>query len=296
MKKNTYILIGLFLVLLAGALLVLQKPGEQSASSAKAGSLTETDSVSVDKIEINTPNFSLAMEKRGTEWFLIQPINYRANQIFVGQLIHQIKSIQVKGTISSKPEKHNVFQVDQSGTEVKVFENGAEKSSFVLGKTASSYIESYARKSNSEDVLLVEGASSYMFNRPVKDWRDRSIYSTPKESIKQIRYQFGDGEFSVIFKDSAWYVGNNKAQQSVVNAILASLSNLQADDFIDSTIAPKITAAVTYADVQVRFSLDKNTNKYSVQASNSSQWFVIDRGKADQILKKKNEIVELAGK
>lgn len=293
MKKNTYILIALFLALLIGALLVLQKPGEQSASSASMGFLAVIDSVSVDKIEIKTPEFSLILEKRGVEWYLIQPINYKANQTSVGQIIHQIKSIEIKNTISDKPEKHSVFQVDQSGIEVKMYETGIEKISFVLGKMAASYTESYARKLNSDDVFLVEGASKYMFSRPVKDWRDRTIFSTPKENIKEVQYQFGDTVFSIAFKDSLWFVGKDKAQQSVADAIISSLSNLQADDFIDSTLTQKIMATVTYAGVQIRFSFNRTTNKYAVQSSHSSQWFVLDPGKANQILKRKKEIIEL---
>ncbi len=296
MKKNTYVLIGLFVALLMAAFLVLQKPGEQSAHSASAGFFTDIDSVSVDKIEIKTPTVFLVLEKRGTEWCIVQPINYKANQTNVGQIIHQIKNLEVKSTVSSKSEKHSVFQVDQTGTDVKVYEKGIEKTSFVIGKMAANYTESYARKLNSNDVLLVEGAYSYLFSRPLKEWRDKTIFTTPKESIKEVHYQYGDTTFTAAFKDSVWSIGKDKVQQSAIDGILSSLSNLQADDFIDSTLSPKIMAEVLYADVQIRFSLNKTTNKYSVQSSHSSQWFILEPGKANQILKRKKEIVEFGKK
>jgi hypothetical protein len=294
MKKNTYILAGLFVVLLIAAFLVLQKPGEQSSISASTGFLAVIDSISVDKIEIKAPKSSLVLEKRGTEWYIAQPINYKANQTSIGQIIHQVKILEVKSTVSGRPEKHSVFQVDQSGTEVKVYEKGNEKISFVLGKMAASYTESYARKLNSDDVLLVEGANSYLFNRPVNDWRDKTIFNTPKENIKEVQYQFGDTTFSLTFKDSLWLVGKDKVEQSVMDGILSLLSNLQADDFIDSTLSPKIVAAVTYAGVQIRFSFDRAANKYAVQSSHSSQWFIVEPGKANRILKRKKEIVKLS--
>ena len=162
------------------AFLVLQKPGEQSATSASAGLVFTIDSLSVDKIEIKTPSFSLVLEKRGAEWFITQPINYKADQDFIGQIIHQIKNLEMKSIVSSKPEKQSVFQVDQSGTQVKLYEKGIEKASFVLGKTAANYTESYVRKLNSDDVLLVEGTFSYTFNRPVNDWRDKNYLHDTK--------------------------------------------------------------------------------------------------------------------
>jgi hypothetical protein len=292
MKKNTYILIGLFIVLLIAAFLVLQKPGEQSASSASAGLMFTIDSLSVDKMEVKTPASLIMLEKRGAEWFISQPINYKADQANIGQIIHQIKNLEIKSTISNKPEKYSVFQVDQAGTQVKIYEKGAEKAAFVLGKMAASYTESYARKLNSDDVLLIEGASGYMFNRPVKDWRDKTIFTIPKENIKEVQYQYGDTMFTVAFKDSAWFIGKDRAQQSVIDGILSTLSNLQADDFIDSTVSPKIMATIAYGGTQLRISFDKLSNRYNLQSSNSQQWFVLEQWKASQILKRKKDILE----
>jgi len=299
MKKNTLILCGLFVLLLIIAFLVLQKPGEQSASSASSGSLFTIDSLSVNKIAIKTQTSSLLLEKRGIEWFVAQPINYKADQANIGALISQIKNFEIKGNVSNKPEKHSVFQVDQAGTQVKVYEKGTEKAAFILGKMSASYTESYVRKLNSpdsNDVLLIEGASNYMFTRAVKDWRDKTIFTASKEGIKEIQYQYGDTTFAVAFKDSAWFVGKDKAQQSVVDGILSSLANFQADDFIDSAISPKIMSTIAYCGAQLRFSFDKTSNKYLVQSSNSPQWFVLDQWKANQVLKRKKEIVETSKK
>ena len=293
MKKNTYILISLFVCLLVIAFLVLQKPGERSANSASTGLMFTIDSLSVDKVEIKTPISSIILEKRGVEWFVAKPVNYKADQANIGQIIHQIKNLEVKSIVSSKPEKYSVFQVDQNGTQMTVYEKGAEKAAFILGKMAASYSESYARRLKSDDVLLVEGVSGYMFNRPVKDWRDKTILTTPKESIKEVRYQYGDTTFNITFNDSAWFVGKDKAQQSAVEGILSSISNLRADDFIDSTVSPKITTMMAYAGAQLRFSFDKTMNKYYVQSSNSPQWFVLEQWRANQILKRKKEIIEL---
>jgi hypothetical protein len=296
MKRNTFILAGLFVLLLLIAFLVMQKPGEQSVNSASPGLLLKVDSLSVDKIEIKTPASSLVLEKRGVEWFVAQPVNYKADQANVGQIIHQIKNLEIKNIVSSKPEKHSVFQVDQTGTQVTVCEKGIEKASFILGKMAGSYSESYARRVNTNDVFIVEGASSYMFNRPVKDWRDKTILTVPKEGIKDIRYQYGDTTFNITLNDTAWFAGKDKVQQSVMDGILSSLSNLQADDFIDSTVSPKVTAMIAYAGAQIRFSFNKTMNKYYVQSSNVPQWFVMEQWKANQILKRKKEILETSKK
>jgi hypothetical protein len=292
MKKNTYILAGVFVCLFIIAYLLLQQPGEQSSNSGSIGLLCSIDSLQVDKIEIKTPASSVTLEKRGAGWFVAQPLTAKADSTMVGQIIHQIKIIEMKSIVSSKPEKHSVFQVDQTGTHVTIYEKGVEKAAFILGKMATNYTESYARQGTSNDVLLVEGASGYMFNRPVKDWRDKTILTASKENMKEVQYQYGDTSFTVALHDSAWFVGKDKAQQAVMDGIIASLSHLQADDFIDTTVAPKITALVISAGTQLRFSFNKTQNTYAVQSSGSPQWFVMESGKANQILKRKKEIVE----
>ena len=127
MKKNTYILIGVFVCLLIAAFLVLQKPGKRSANSANTGLLFTVDSLLVDKVEIKTPTSSLVLEKRGVEWFVVRPINYKADQSNVCQAIHQIKNIEIKNIISNKPEKQPVFQVDQTGTQVTVYKKALRR-------------------------------------------------------------------------------------------------------------------------------------------------------------------------
>jgi hypothetical protein len=296
MKRNTLMLAGLFVILLIIAFLVLQKPGEQSANSASSGLMYIIDSLAVDKITIKTPASSLLLEKRGAEWFVAQPVNYRADQAAVGQIIHSVKNLEIKTVVSSKPDKQSVFQVDQTGTQVTLYEKGADKASFILGKMGGSYSESYVRRANSNDVITVEGASGDMFNRPVKDWRDKTILTVPKENIKTVQYQYGDTIFTVSFSDSVWVVGKEKVQQSAMEGLLTALSNVQADDFIDTTISPKITASISFAGAQLRFSFDKSASRYAVQSSTSPQWFVMEQWKANQLLKRKKDIVETAKK
>jgi hypothetical protein len=296
MKKNTYFLIVLFLLLLIIAFIVLQRPGEQSVESAGSGPLFIIDSLAVDKIEIKTPVSSVVLQKRGSYWFLTSPLEYRANQTNVAHFIHQVKALEVKNIISDKPEKHGIFQVDRSGTAVTIYENGAEKAAFVVGKMAAGYTESYVRRSASNDVLLVEGAYVYTFNRPVKEWRDKSIFSDSKEDIREINFQYGDTSFALSLKDSIWYVGKQKARKNVVDGIVSSLSSLQADDFFDSSISLKPTAMITVSGTQIRYSLNGKTEKYYVQSSASPQWFIQEPWRANQILKRKKEIVETGGR
>src|ERR1700690_164708 len=158
MKKNIYALLGLFAILTAVAYFTMNRPGENDISIGNSQFLVDVDSITVDKIEIASPANRVALSKKGAEWFLIEPVEYRANQSGVTSLIHQAKNLAVKEIVSSNPEKRSIFQVDSMGTLVKIFQNGQEHAAFIVGKSGQSYSETYVRKEQSNDVVVVEGS------------------------------------------------------------------------------------------------------------------------------------------
>lgn len=295
MKRNYIILVILLAVLLLSAYLVNQKQGEQSSTADEAAKFITVDSLSVDKILIRATSQSLLLEKQGNTWHLKEPINDKADQTSVAKIIHTMKELEIKNVVSSNPAKQTVFHVDTvNGTRVTLFENGNEASSFIVGKSGPSYNDTYVRKFGSTEVLLVNASLGYELTKGFKEWRNKILVSAPKETVQEIAYQFGDTVFSVTNSGGAWLIGKDTAQSDVVNGVLAALTDLRADDFLDTVHAAtkKVQALVSYANTQVRFALDKTTNKYFVQTSASPQWYVMEQWRAHQVLKRKKEWVK----
>lgn len=294
MKRNLSILAGILLVLMVLTIVVLQRPGEQSATGTEGELLFTIDSARVDKIEIKSPSGLIVLEKKGVEWFLQSPLQYRADQSTVATTIGQIKGMRIKANVSSNPEKQALFQVDSTGTLVKVYEGGVEKASFVVGKMGPSFAETYVRPASSNDVYLVDGSLNFSFSRPVKDWRDRMIATVPRENITNVVYQYGDTSFTLTRKDTIWVIDKQPARESEVNSLLSSLAEFRADDFIDSlpTPAPKFTITLSYGGVVLRFAEVKGQSKYIVQNSASPQLFEVAQWRANQVLKRKKDLVQ----
>jgi hypothetical protein len=293
MNKNTYILGGLLIVLIVLALLVLQKPGEQSSSDA-GKTVFKIDSSAIDKIELKTLASTITLEKRGAEWFVTQPITYKASQENVAQMLSQAKAMESNGIITNKPEKFAAFEVNSAGTQVKLSAKGAEQAAFVLGKMGSTYLEMYARTLSSNDVLLVTGVFGFTFNRSLKEWRDKTIFKTTRESIHEIAYRYGDTTFVLSFNNGEWFIGGAKAKKSAVGDIVGQLSDLRCSDFVDTAVTPvpKTIAMISYANVQVQWVFDKPSGKYFVQASNSPQRYIMESWQVNQVLKRKKELLD----
>ena len=293
MKKNTYILVGVLAILLVIAVILMNRPGEKNLSADNSHYLFNVDSSAIDKITLYSPQSKVTLEKKDGEWFLTEPIAYRADQSAVALVLHQSRELDVEEVVSSNPEKRSIFQVDSTGTAVRLLQGGEERAAFVVGKTGQSYAETYVRASRSNDVDLVKGSLSWSFGKSVKDWRDKTIFTVPKETIRQISYQYPDEKFSAVLQDSVWMIGTDKAKVADLSTLLGSLSNVQADDFVDSTIipAPKISATISIGATQLRLSEIKGKDSYLVQTSLSPQWFVVQGWRAKQILKHKKDLI-----
>lgn len=291
MKRSTLILTGLLMALAAVAYLVMLRPGEQSVETVAGAPIAAIDSARVDRIDIQSPSSHIVLERQGGEWRVTSPVNARADQATVASFVGQINGLRSLTLISSKPEKHTVFQVDSTGTEVSLYQGQQLAAAFVVGKASSSFTETFVRTQGSNDVVSVNGALGVMFLRPLRDWRDKTIFSIPRAEVRSITYQYGDTIFTVAYRDSLWVIGDRTLNASAVDGLLASLSNIQCDDFAETAPQGKPMAMLTVGSTQIRFVFDKATNRYAVQTSGSPQWTILEPWKANQVLKRKKDLL-----
>lgn len=289
MKRNTWILVALLFILIIFTILVLQRPGEHSTTGSTGRKLADYDSASVDKMEIFSSNGHVVLEKDGDVWNITSPIRYRVAEFMATHALGAGRNIELKSLVSSNRGKQNLFQVDSSGTLVKFYEKGAEKVGFRLGKATTSFTETYVRAEGSDDVYIVDGILSSIYDRKPKDWRDKGIYRAARETINDVKLHYGDTTIAVTFRDSLWTVDGDSTGEPT--SFLAALSKFETEDFVDTAITnlPKLSAAIEVNGAVLRFFFNKDTNKYYVQTSQSSQWFSIPLWKAKQVLKRKKD-------
>lgn len=296
MKRSTLVLVVVLAVLALAAFLVMQRPGETSTSGRSGDMLVEYDSAAVDKLEIIASGGSITLEKEAGTWMLVSPFRYRADVAAVTGAVGQGRRLELSSLVSTNPGKQSLFLVDSTGTLVKVFEKGVERAAFRVGKPGSTFTETYVRREGSDEVHLVEGMLTATFVRQPNDWRDKKVFSLQESQITSVRFQFGDTTFTLSLADSLWRIGGDSVAQPTVTSFLTSLSNFQADEFIDSTVSPlpKLTAVLEVAGTQIRFHWNKEGSWYYVQSSQSPQLFKVQSWKAAQIVKRKKEFVPAA--
>ncbi len=296
MKRSTLVQLGILVGLAIAAFFVLRRPGEISSSGVSDQVLVSFDSSAVDRIDLGSPTTHVSLQRDGGRWMLAAPLRYPADEPAVKALLEKAGHLQLGTVVSSNPEKQGLFQVDSTGTLVRIYERGSQKAAFIVGKPGSSFTDTFVRRENSHDVYLASGMLSYTFSKPVKEWRDKSIFKTDQATIRSVRFRYGDTTFALTNNDSLWNVDRDSASPSAVRGFLSALANFQTDDFVDSSVAtlPKLRASLDIDGTQIRFYWRKDGNKYLVQTSQTPQLFEVQNWRASQILKKKKDFLATA--
>ncbi|HEX9614433.1 MAG TPA: DUF4340 domain-containing protein [Bacteroidota bacterium] len=293
MNRNTWILLGLLAVLGGVVVLVFQQPGEQSLTGEEKELLVEIDSASVAGIVITSPAERVDLKRTGNEWFVDTQRRFRADQTVVGNLLHQVEELGVNSVVSENPEKQSLFQVDSTGTRIVLQTDEGDSATFVLGKSGPGMADVYARREGSNKVVLVDAAISYTSRRSAKEWRDHSILTIPKEQIRAVGFQYGDTTFALSWVDSVWMVDNVPVKDWAANSLVSTLSDFDADDFLDipPSPLPRQTATILVAGTEVRFFQQKGNDQYIVTSSTSPHWYRVASWKANQVLKRKKDLL-----
>jgi len=124
-----------------------------TSSSDFDKNFTNIEIDNISKIEI-TKDSTIVLLKENNIWVVD---NYKANQDFVTKALDEVKNIKLARKVSSNPEKHAKYEVDK-GT--KIVLSGTEETSFILGKTGSSYQNIFIRKPDQDDVFTTVKTSS----------------------------------------------------------------------------------------------------------------------------------------
>ena len=290
MNRSTIILIVILVVL--GAIVFFLIPGEKEhETSYTPGEVHfSIDSANAVKIDIQRVGKTTTIENIGGKWTITSPIMYLADPSAVNQLLSGCTKFKAGSLISSNPEKQYLFQVDTAGTKLTITNRAGKSASIILGKMGPSFSDIYFRLPGTNDVYLGQGIDSWLISKEVKDWRDKTIFSQPSETIKDLAYQVGNKHYDFHRDTSGWKSETKSFDPGSMNTALNALASLRAEDFIDTVIkvqAQPITIQVRGIEtstLQLTPSLP-DSSKYFVKTQNSQSTFVISKWTAQQLMK-----------
>lgn len=308
--KTTVILFGVFVILLLFVYLFEGPLSEKSRKkSAEAPYLFPAfDKAVAAKIEVKGPARTVTLEKNEEGWLIAETDGFSADPQAVNNALTTIAGF-VGDTIASKnPEKQDIFEVTPAkGTEVKVSAlDRTILAHFYLGKTAADFFSTYLRREGSDKVLQV-GSVTSIFDKTIKDWRDKTILAFSPDTLTQLTLKTVDAEISMERDEKGeWRITrpvNAPAQKEVLATMVKILSSLQALDFAEGydltpygLDLPRLTATLILRDQEEKRLLigkmDEEKSQYYAKNQAKKTIFLIGRYQFDTLNKTLEDIRE----
>ncbi len=291
MNKSTLVLVIVFLGLAALAAYFLWPREGKETSYSEANFSLSVDSASIVKVQIERAGGkSVTLENQGGKWMVTVPIKYPANLVNIGPILGGMSHFKVGSLVSSNPAKQEVYQVDSSGTKLTVTDRAGKMTSLIVGKMGPSYDEIYFRKDGSNDVYLGTGINAFSINQEVREWRDKTIMATYKDSIKRLEYVIGSKSFVLQREGVKWFHGEDTVDANTMNSLLTTVMDMKTEDFADTLTTPPTEGShlkvSSTKDIVINFYPQlPDTAKYFLQTSESPQYFIVGKYMIQNLLK-----------
>ena len=239
--RTTVILFGIFIILLVFVYFFEGPLSKRDQRKVKEATTLFPDfkKDKATKVEAKSSTQEVSLKKKEEGWLISNTDGFTADPKLVTTALDTVKNFTRENMASKNPEKQELFEVTGGkGLEVKV--SGADENilaHFYIGKTGPDFFSTYLRKEGSEEVLLEGGYVKSTFDKSVENWRDKTIFDFPAETISQLTLKTPEDEI-VLKKDEKgnWQITKPekyKAKKEMVVNIGTTLASLKAVGFAE---------------------------------------------------------------
>jgi hypothetical protein len=176
---------------------------------------------------------------------------YEADQASVKQALGLLHRMEATRMLTRKKEKWNDYQVGDSTLHIMAYAAGKRIVSLRIGKQIFPSIGNAVtavRVGDGNDVYAVEGYLNFTFDKSVDNWRDKTFMRLKAEMVDRIVFEYpADSSFTLIRKDSLWYLGDAIADTDKVTRYLGQFRNKNLSSFYKDVLE------TTHPAYQVRF-------------------------------------------
>jgi len=261
------------------------------------------DSIKIEKIEIIKPKESITLERVGSNWLVTKPVNYPADTTAVAQMLSNLQNYRIDGpSVSNKPDTAGKYIDSTNNTLVNVYQEGKQIGSIVIGKMAPGGNDSYVKKTpDSKEIYIAAKLNSSNFNKPLRDFRNKRMFSVQSFTINKIHFKSDDSlkyEFTAE-KDTTgkWWIGQDSINSNTMLGFTNLLANFNTEDFIDSAVTqlPPPSYIMTIEGSQpvtlILYKQKTDPVKYIMQVSGQNQLFACSASFATMFIKQRKDFI-----
>ncbi|MBT8387164.1 MAG: DUF4340 domain-containing protein [Ignavibacteria bacterium] len=241
-KANNKILGLLFAALLIIVLVVfLFDTGKNERTFREV--LVDIDSSAVTEILIYPKAYNhkeVKIFKDNSQWMVLLSSgkSVPASTDNITNLFMQLAEIKPKRLAARGEDKWNEFQVDSTGTRVKIIEGTDVTLDLIIGRFSFQQprtMNSFVRLFNDTDVYEVDGFLDMTFNQNENAFRDGTIINGSYENWQSVSFNYpADSSFTLSKTGNLWSSDKGPVDSAKVVNYLSRLSQLTNNNFVDN--------------------------------------------------------------
>ena len=289
--------------------------------------LSEVTGNHISKLEITTSGNSIIFNEKDNTWY-IEPKGYRADPTKVKKMLDVIEKLKLTALVS---ESKNYIRYDLNNDKnihVKAWQGNTLLREFDIGKTAPTYKHTFVKLPNDPNVYHARGDFRRNFDRPVDDFRDKTILSYSQNTIQGIKLTHEGKTIYISRKEIPETLPEKKDEPAdkaskeaktktvwedtdghevapfKVNSLLSFLNSLECERYLDDSKKEDFKNPIYNVTLkgEKEYSLlvfakkDKDAKNYSAISSENESPFSLSDTQVDTIKSKLGEILNLKEK
>jgi len=196
-KKN--LILGIILVVLIALAYIYQGPLQEwrAKTNKPVNFLSKVNIEEINKIKVTKDGQETILVKEERGWKISGTNDFYLKENLAADMIadlEKLKNVDLE-LISAKEDKKIEFSTDQeSSTKVDLIKGDENLAEIIIGRLANDFTSTYIAQTDSSKTYSVPVNLS-LFTR--NDWYDKTIFSSDKEKVTKIRFQYPDQQFAI---------------------------------------------------------------------------------------------------
>ena len=155
----------------------------------------------------------------------------------INNILDQLLKIVPKRLAARDVAKWTEYQVDSTGTRIKVEENGKEVLNLILGRFSFQQprsMSTYVRLDKDTDVYEVDGFLDMTFNKDANAFRNGILMKDDTQKWQRLVFEYpADSSFQIVKNDGKWFYNDIQLDSAKTINYLKKISNLNSSDYSD---------------------------------------------------------------
>ncbi|MDH4196327.1 MAG: DUF4340 domain-containing protein [Candidatus Aminicenantes bacterium] len=290
--RTAFILLFVFVALLAVVLFFEKKGQKDQARKEKEGQLIDVASADIEKITLMKEDGTLTFEKdaQGT-WRITEPLEAGADSYEVNSLADTLASLRFERVVEAEPKDLATYEIAKG--EVALWLKGQDKPLRIMTGLVNPLDQTlFAKREDQTRVVLLPSTFKTTLEKKLFDFRQKDIFKFDTAQVARLKVKAKDTAWEAARRDDAWYLEapvKALARKTTLDTLLDSLSNLRAKEFLAEAKTPEelkkrgldkpgyeVELALPAASQNLVFSLSKDGETMLATTSQSTKIISFD--------------------